>query len=113
MKAILVIDKPENCRLIDTQNKCRGCAFYYENKDDKMSCYIDDYIKDCKGTCPLKPMPQKKEVEVNKIEDIMYVEYSIEDIYKNKYVADIQLATDKLISLGWNACIESILGEEE
>ena len=61
----------------------------------------------------LKPMPQKKKVEVNDIKDIMHVEYSIEDIYKNKYVADIQLATDKLIALGYNWCIDEILGEEE
>lgn len=61
----------------------------------------------------LKPMPQKKEVEVNKIEDIMHTEYSIEDIYKNKYIADIRLATDKLIALGYNKCIEEITGEEE
>lgn len=84
MKAILVIDKPENCRLIDTQNKCRGCAFYYENKDDKMSCYIDDYIKDCKGACPLKLLPQKIDG---------YIDYE----YGN----------------GWNDCIDEILGEEE
>ena len=53
-------------------------------------------------------MPQKKEVEVNRIEDIMHTEYSIEDIFTNKYIATIRLATDKLISLGWNACLEEI-----
>lgn len=91
MKAILIIDKPENCKLIDTQNKCRGCAFYYENKDDKMSCYIDDYIKDCKGSCPLKPLPQKK--------------------YVNEEIAKYDCEYDEQI--GWNDCIDEILGEEE
>lgn len=91
MKTILVIDKPENCRLIDTQNKCRGCAFYYENKDDKMSCYIDDYIKDCKGTCPLKPLPKKKGISLKEAIGIVCNCYSD----------------------GWNDCIDTILGVEE
>ena len=63
--------------------------------------------------CPIKLMPEKKEVEVNEIEDIMHTEYSIEDIYTNKYIATIRLATDKLISLGWNACLDEIKGETE
>ena len=59
-------------------------------------------------TLPLRPMPEKKEVKVNEIEDIMHTEYSIEDICTNKYAATILLATDKLISLGWNACVEEL-----
>ncbi len=68
--------------------------------------YAKNYVE-------LKPMPQKKKVEVNEIKDIMHTEYSIEDIYKNKYVADIRLATDKLIALGYNYCIDEILGEKQ
>lgn len=91
MKTILVIDKPENCRLIDTQNKCRGCAFYYENKDDKMSCYIDDYIKDCKGACPLKPMPRKN---------------------KGKFWHN-SIGKENTYVCGWNDCIDEIIGGTE
>ena len=87
MKALIVIDLPED-HLIQTTND------------------LYDRLKGYK--CELKPMPQKKEVEVNEIEDIMHTEYSIEDIYTNKYIATIRLATDKLISLGWNACLEEI-----
>lgn len=58
---------------------------------------------------PLRPLPQKKEIEVNEIDDIMHTEYSIEDIYTNKYIATILLETDKLISLGYNACLDDIM----
>lgn len=57
----------------------------------------------------LRPLPQKKEIEVNEIDDIMHTEYSIEDIYTNKYIATILLETDKLISLGYNACLDDIM----
>ena len=102
MKAILVIDEmPNSC------DKCEVRCDGYTAKE-----YFEKNIKR-PDWCPLKPMPQKKEVEVNEIEDIMHTEYSIEDIYTNKYVATIRLATDKLISLGWNACLDEILGETE
>ena len=107
-KAILVVDMPKSCA---------DCTFRTSLNEDHLYCCatlprinIDPmtvkHIKEHK--CPLKPMPEKKEVEVNKIEDIMQTGYSIEDIYTNKYVATIRLATDKLISLGWNACLEEI-----
>ena len=101
MKAILVIDMPE---------KCEDCPL--TEWAGSYCRLIGMFVNDERPSwCPLKPMPQKKEVEVNEIEDIMHTEYSVEDIYTNKYVATILLATDKLISLGWNACIDEILGE--
>lgn len=98
-KALLVIDMPKSCadcKLSDF-GRCWGTYSYVHMRSD-----------DIPVNCPLKPMPQKLEVEVNEIEDLMHTEYSIEDIYTNKYVATIRLATDKLISLGWNACLEEI-----
>lgn len=77
MKAILIVDM---------QNKCSECGFYYDNKDNKMSCYINDYIKDCKGGCPLKPMPDKIDQG-----------YPC-DTYEEGYGA------------GWDKCIDEILG---
>ena len=100
MKSILVIDTPKSCK------KCPMWVHTYF-----VDCGKDYFYEACclgKDKCLLKPMPEKKEVEVNKIEDIMHTEYSIEDIYTNKYIATIQLAADKLISLGWNACLEEI-----
>lgn len=101
MKSLLIIGTPKNCG----DCPCAGEEFGI--------CQADEKHRDCDwykipSWCPLKPMPQKKEVEVNEIEDIMHTEYSIEDIYTNKYVATIRLATDKLISLGWNACLEEM-----
>lgn len=103
MKAILVVDKPESCTscLLGIYHKRWFCLKTLKDID-----ITDRY--NIPSWCPLKPMPQKKEVEVNEIEDIMRTEYSIEDIYTNKYVATIRLATDKLISIGWNACLEEL-----
>ena len=100
MKAILVIDV-DNIDIENTQ------ATYIELQCDNTT------IQMALLNHWLKPMPQKKEVEVNKIEDIMHTEYSIDDIYKQKYIADIRLATDKLISLGYNGCLDEILGDTE
>ena len=103
MKAILVINVPEDF----DYRKCSiggDGNIYYERKGEQRTSIIGN-IKN------LKPLPQKKEVEVNEINDIMHTEYSIRDIYNDKYVADICLATDKLISLGWNYCIDKIIGE--
>ena len=108
MKAILVIDMPERCvdcplcegegyPLCTAIHKSIGSLAYYFGGDKERNPY-----------CPLRPMPQKKEVEANRIEDIMHTEYSIEGIYTNKYIATIRLATDKLFSLGWNACLKEI-----
>lgn len=108
MKAILVIDMPTSC------NKC-PCSRWRNIEDfddDGIYCMADGgqygAVNNYDGVpdwCPLKPMPEKKEVEVNEIEDIMHP--SFDDIY-TKHIVTIRLATDKLISLGWNACIEEI-----
>ena len=108
MKAILVIDMPDNCA------ECQFCGFGGRDLEKYVCCLTREHSDDTHMVgCPLKPLPQKKKVEVNEIEDIMQVEYSIEDIYTNKYIANIRLATDKLMSLGWNACIDEILGGTE
>lgn len=102
MKAILVVDMPSDCV------KCNQFAFdcchaikREIERENIVQCTRPDW-------CPLKPMPQPIYVEVNKIEDIMHTEFSIEDIS-----AKIRLDTDKIFSLGWNACLNEILGEIE
>ena len=61
--------------------------------------------------CPLKPLPEKKEVKVEKIEDIMHTEFQTMDVITDKFIADVRFETDKLIALGYNACIDEISGE--
>lgn len=104
MKAIVVIDMPESCDV---------CPCYYK---DFFVCRVakkenENWYGIKPNWCPLKPMPEPKDVEVNGIEDIMHTEYSIE-VITNKCIATTRLATDKLISLGWNACLDEI-GEED
>ena len=109
MKAILVINMPKDC------GECMLLADGYLEKQNRWfdKCWVkqkllDNDMKKPKW-CPLKPMPQKKEVEVNKIEDIMNTEFQMVDVIQDKIKAKIKLDTDKLITLGWNACIDMIL----
>ena len=79
-KSILVIDTPKNCM------ECKMSGLYGS------WCHIigDTYVKnglDIADDCPLKPLPQKVEMDLN-------------EYYKG--VAD-----------GWNDCIDSITGETE
>lgn len=99
MKAILVID--------EMPKMCKDCPLNLENSS--IQCR-KTWTRDSRPNwCPLKPMPEPKDVEVNGIEDIMHTEYSIE-VITNKCIATTRLATDKLVSLGWNACLKEIQG---
>ena len=91
MKAILVIDMPK---------KCEECPFF-ENEDVR-SClaYMDFKAytiiltkvgEEKAHFCPLKPMPQKMKVDYDTI-------------------ATCEV-TEKVVAMGWNACIDEILGE--
>lgn len=59
----------------------------------------------------LKPVPQKLEVDVKRIEDIMHTEFQMVDVIQDKIKAEIKFNTDKLIALGYNHCIDEITGE--
>ena len=93
-KAILVMDMPESCFYCDC---CHIKDYYYRRKiyDEKFcgienmevtfyhdQAYYDNYTKP--DWCPLKPLPEKE---------------------------DVNLFNDRAgYSLGWNACIDEILG---
>ena len=107
MKEILVIDKPEYCD---------DCPILFENYCGKTLMKLElDYDETCNylrpSWCPLRPLPQKIEVDVKKIEDIMNTEFQMVDVIQDKIKAKIKLDTDKLIALGYNKCIDEILGE--
>ena len=88
-KAILVMDMPKNCA------KCNLCG----TQDDEYFCIPDDfahYLGDsyvnhsCESKpdwCPLKPMPEKR--------DMRFLDDASE-YYRQ----------------GWNACIDAICGKE-
>lgn len=87
MKAILVIDMPKDCG----NCPCVGEEFGI--------CQADEKNRDCDwyktpSWCPLKPMPEKKWV----------AEWFDRIMENNK---------EHLMSLGWNDCIDEILGEEK
>lgn len=107
VKAILVLndihDIPKNCMscpLIEYHHEYSIICRHYQTGDTRPTW------------CPLRPLPDKIEVKVEKIEDIMHTELQLTDIFSNKIMAEIKFETDKLIALGYNACIDKIVGEQ-
>lgn len=108
MKAVLLIDMPKSCA------DCKYCGF--EQFTKKSACVIcegnfdidEDIENERSAICPLRPLPEKKNVAVEDIEDIMHTEFLLDSL-----IAKIHLDTDKLIALGWNSCVDEILGEKE
>ena len=102
MKAIVMIDMP---------TKCSNCQFVEEwfNEWGKKTYYCSlhkmDVPKNGDICEKLRPLPEKKSVEVRDIEDIMHADFLLDSL-----VAKINLDADKLIALGWNACVDEILG---
>ena len=113
MKAILVIDIPDYVNtvtkgILKPIGTVGKLEIGYGSDDGEMTRF--QFINT--DGALLKPMPQKKEIDVKKIEDIMHIEFQFTDVIRDKYIADIKLETDKLIAIGYNRCISEILGEE-
>ena len=115
-KALLVMDMPL---------RCRDCELHKEVSEynELGNCYCGalirtDYDKAfyfhsrrVPKFCPLKLMPNKKIVkEIRSMNDI--VGYSINQL-GDIFTAHVELQTETLLSLGYNKCIDEILGEEE
>ena len=93
MKAILVIDKPESCTscMLGIYNKRWFCLA--TNEDINIT---DRY--NIPKSCPLKPMPQKNEIKNE--EEFMNV---------CGWMFEVQTGMD----IGWNDCIDELVGETE
>ena len=84
MKAILVIDMPTDC------TKCQFCGFGGINMELNV-CSLTGR----KGTqpkldsCPLRPLPQIKYINLDDTHD------------------------DLIFEMGWNGCLDEIIGETE
>lgn len=100
MKAILVIDMPNNCydcqycRFDARKYNFRGCVL----ADTDVQDGTIDICKEVHSCCPLKPMPQKNEIKNE--EEFMNV---------CGWMFEVQTGMD----IGWNDCIDEILGETE
>lgn len=97
MKAILVIDMPykcEDCHLLDTTDIVHNggdYAYCHALHKPLKNTSITQFINVRKPkNCPLKPLPVKKDGQ-----------WIISENKENEY------------HIGWNACIDEILGEEE
>lgn len=100
MKAVLVIDMPPSCTMCHQSFICEAWVEETERwkgYNDRLAC------------CPLKPLPSKKDVTVKRIEDTQ--SYSITEVADN-ISARIILKTNEIFVLGWNACLDSIIGND-
>ena len=101
MKAVLIVDSD---RLDDISIKSLDDVLIDYQIISKDLFIIDRNIK------ALRPLPSKKDVTVKSIEDIQSC--SITEVADN-ISARIILKTDEIFALGWNACLEEIIGETE
>lgn len=98
MKGIIVVDIPETCldcgfcREIDEGIEA-CCTLTDDEEFDNCFKMVDDYCQDKPDWCPIKPVPKKlkKETVLHGIYDIIH----------------------ETSRMGWNACIDKILGVEE
>lgn len=92
MKAILVIDMP---------SKCGECPLAYRDMLGVVCELNDDgYVKEWKkpNWCPLRPLPKKNEIKNE--EEFMNV---------CGWMYEVQTGMD----IGWNDCLDEIMGEEK
>lgn len=96
MKGIIVLDMPECC------TKC--CFSHVSETNYKRFCGIVHktiYGNSSKPDwCPIKPMPQKRNFK------------GTEAINGLCISAKVRQAIDEACKLGWNSCIDAIIGEK-
>lgn len=90
MKGIIVVDKiPENCRNIKGEEEI-GCPFggmvCQVKQKDVMSHVVEGTKPDW---CPIRPMPEKKELTGD--------------------VSNVKSISEESIKIGWNDCIDEML----
>lgn len=105
-KAILILDEmPKNC------GECK----LYMNNGNSYWCKaagIDTTGFTIPASCPLKPMPKKKEVKkIMQPKDFIYTETQY-DIIANKIMEKINYDVETIFNEGYNSCLDEILGEE-
>lgn len=95
-KAVLVMDMPDVCMdcefCMEIHEGLEACCILVADNDDSSFCReIDDYCQGKPEWCPMKPLPEKKEV-------------------CGKYPQPDRIVPS--YKIGWNACIDAICGEE-
>lgn len=92
--------------IVDIRETCLDCDFCYEIDEGTLACctrvhdensiynrrVIDnDYCQDKPDWCPIKPVPEKKELKGD--------------------VSNVKNISEESIRIGWNECIDEILKE--
>ena len=91
MKAVLVMDIPENCDICPFCNNCDYTCEVFQIRNEKYTYEVpSDGVKP--DWCPLRPMPEKMQV-------------------CGKYPQPDRIVPS--YKIGWNACIDEIIGGKE
>lgn len=106
-KSILIIDTPSCCSRCtifnDNQLLCCGSKVNYKESQVMRS-----------SICPLKPLPERKCVESLE-EELSADDFMKTDIQKtiDGMMAEITLNTNLIFAVGYNHCLDEIIGDEE
>ena len=96
-KSILVFDMPTTCTDCPCYDYIHGvCA--NTHKDCELR------IQEKPSWCPLKQMPPKKEIDI---------ETDLSSISGNDYISGYKDGYNRGVDVGWNRCLDEILGETE
>ena len=101
-KMMLIIDKPKGCA---------DCELNYSDYYCQVAGYgiLGHRAPQCPmvngfpGFCPLKPLPEKKEIDIEP-----HLEF-VPETYESGYTHGYERGKE----IGWNDCIDVILGETE
>ena len=76
--------------IIDMPTECVECPLCNDGQCDVQGKYLDDVFNQKDERCPLRPLPEEKKVNPHKM-SLHEIDYAI----------------------GWNDCLDEILGETE
>lgn len=106
-KAILVVDMPSSCSrcIIFDDNQLLCCVSKVNYKESQVMR---------SSICPLKPLPERKYVESLE-EEVSADDFMKTDIQKtiDGMMAEITLNTNLIFAVGYNHCLDEIIGDEE
>lgn len=97
MKGIVVVDIPERCLnclfFSEIYEGTEACCTLADDEEYEDICRrIEDYYQGRPKWCPIKPLPEKKELKGN--------------------VSNAKGISEESIRIGWNKCIDKILNEQ-
>jgi len=113
MKAILVLELDDEWynRITTTCGEMLADVVLYKKESLEEQCDYSQRVYRC--WCPLKSIPERKEVrKVKYINDVVFKQTTY-DYIANEIHGQIIYDVDRIFAEGYNACLDEILGEEQ